>query len=303
MKKYKNEFSWSKSRDEIFNTCHRKYYYRYYGGWGGWYDEADERTKKLYHLGKLQSRQMWAGSVVHNCIKSTLENIKNDKKLIDKQKVIDETLEIMRGDFKSSKKGYYWENAKTCALFEHEYEINVQNSEWKNTANHVVDCLDNFFDSEVFDNICHLSNEQWLEVEKFSSFMLRDLKIWVSLDLSFKDGGKIFIYDWKTGKLDVDPNKLQPPCYCLYAVNTWKVTPEDVRMMEFYLSNKELKEHTFSNSELDIFVQYVQNAVESMTALLDDKKANIAIEERFGFTEVEKECDYCNYKKLCSRWN
>jgi hypothetical protein len=303
MKPLKNEFSWSKTRDEIFNTCQRKYYYRHYGSWGGWNDEADERTKKLYHLGKLQSRQMWAGSVVHNSIKSTLENIKNGEKSIDKQKVIDETIEIMRGDFKSSKSGYYWKNAKTCALFEHEYEIEVPDNEWKNNANHVKKCLNNFFDSDVFDSICQLAEEQWLEVEKFSSFMLGDLKIWLSLDFSFKEGGKVYIYDWKTGKLDDDPNKLQPLCYCLYAVNAWKVRPEDVKMMEFYLSNKELREYILTDTELNKFIQYVQSASENMTALLDDKEANMAMEERFGFTENERECDYCNYQKVCSRWN
>jgi hypothetical protein len=31
-----NDFSWSRSRDNTFQECKRRYYYHYYGSWGGW---------------------------------------------------------------------------------------------------------------------------------------------------------------------------------------------------------------------------------------------------------------------------
>jgi len=40
-----------------------------------------------------------------------------------------------------------------------------------------------------------------------------------------------------------------------------------------------------------------------MIALLYNKEANIAKEEWFCFTENERECDYCNYRKVWSHWN
>jgi hypothetical protein len=36
MGELRNEFSRSKSRNEIFQTCPRQYYFNYYGYWGGW---------------------------------------------------------------------------------------------------------------------------------------------------------------------------------------------------------------------------------------------------------------------------
>ena len=45
-----NEFSWSKSRDEIFQTCPRQYYFNYYGYWGGWQKDAPERIRQIYLL-------------------------------------------------------------------------------------------------------------------------------------------------------------------------------------------------------------------------------------------------------------
>ena len=76
MTTFKNEFSWSVSRDSTFRKCQRMYYYQYYGSWGGWNDDAD----------------------------------------------------------------------------------------------HVVECLKLFFDSNVYKDILQLSSKQWLEVEQFSSF-------------------------------------------------------------------------------------------------------------------------------------
>jgi len=66
MTEFRNEFSWSKSRDEIFRTCPRQYYFNYYGYWGGWEQNAPERTRQIYILKNLQNRYSWKGDRVHN---------------------------------------------------------------------------------------------------------------------------------------------------------------------------------------------------------------------------------------------
>src|SRR5207244_1495250 len=63
-----NEFSWSRSRDNTFQECRRRYFYHYYGAWGGWDAGAPEDVRRLYILKQLASRQMWAGRVVHDAI-------------------------------------------------------------------------------------------------------------------------------------------------------------------------------------------------------------------------------------------
>ena len=69
MNEIRNEFFWSKSRDEVFQTCPRQYFFNYYGYWGGWEKIAPERTRQIYILKKLKNRQMWLGEKVHDCIK------------------------------------------------------------------------------------------------------------------------------------------------------------------------------------------------------------------------------------------
>ena len=67
-----NEFSWSRSRDNTFQDCRRRYFYHYYGAWGGWDAAAGEEVRRLYILKQLASRQMWAGRIVHDAIEMIL---------------------------------------------------------------------------------------------------------------------------------------------------------------------------------------------------------------------------------------
>ena len=67
-----NDFSWSRSRDNVFSECKRRYFYHYYGAWGGWEAGATEDVRRLYVLKQLASRQMWGGRVVHDAIEMAL---------------------------------------------------------------------------------------------------------------------------------------------------------------------------------------------------------------------------------------
>ena len=73
MAAFTNTFSWSASRDRLFRTCPRAYYYNYYAYWNGWSYNADEKTKTIYKLKKLQGLPLWAGSTVHDVIQVFLE--------------------------------------------------------------------------------------------------------------------------------------------------------------------------------------------------------------------------------------
>jgi hypothetical protein len=54
MTKLKNEFSWSKTRDEVFSTCPRQYWFACYGYWNGWLENAPARTRQIYILKNLK---------------------------------------------------------------------------------------------------------------------------------------------------------------------------------------------------------------------------------------------------------
>jgi len=213
MTEIQNDFSWSKSRDEVFQTCPRQYYFNYYAYWGGWDRNAPERIRQIYSLKQLKNRYMWAGGKVHSCIKHTLRNLQRGISVLDVNDIVSLTINQMREDFRSSREGRYRVYPKTCALFEHEYQLDLSSDHWKQIADDVETCLRNFYGSEIFARLKELPLEDWLEVEDFSYFYLDGKKIWAVIDCSFKTGDRVTIIDWKTGRSTPRDVSLQLSCY------------------------------------------------------------------------------------------
>ncbi|MHC4946340.1 MAG: PD-(D/E)XK nuclease family protein [Planctomycetota bacterium] len=302
MAELKNEFSWSKSRDEMFRNCLRQYWFHYYGSWGGWKFQADDRTRKIYVLKQLKTRHMWAGEKVHDCIKRALHNLRTGIDPMAEEAARKATLDIMRQDYMNSKRGDYWKNPKSCGFIEHEYGFNLPDEKWKETAAHVEQCLQTFYRSDVYKMIRGLPNNQWLEVEDFSSFQLDGTKVHVVLDFSCRRGDEIYIYDWKTGRSESERNAFQLACYCFYAIQKWKVEPRQVVTVEYNLGSGRESPYQLGSVDLDAIRNRMLASIRDMKKLLDDPKRNAASEDRFAFVEDEDVCRYCNFRKICPRW-
>jgi len=299
MGKLKNEFSWSKSRDDVFRECRRKYYYTYYGHWGGWEFDAPDEVRQIYILGKLKNRYMWAGEIVHNSIKNILEETKSGRVPL-MGRLIDLTREGMRYDFKSSKEKRYWQDPKSCALFEHEYDIELPEEKWKEVWDNVETCVQNFYSSDIFDLVRNIDFSLWLPIEEFQAFLFEDTKINVKLDFAFKDqDGGITIIDWKTGKSELAGSDVQLACYTLFAIDQWNVGPEKVKTLEYNLRHKRGIKNKLDAGEIEEIKGYMRKSIEGMKELLVDPVQNIAAQDNFVRTINREICASCNFKRVC----
>ena len=104
-------------------------------------DLCSKTTEKPLHVG---------GGKVHDCIKHSLTNLQRGISVLDVDQIIDITLNQMREEFRSSREKRYHIKPKTCALFEHEYEVSISDDDWKKTADNMEQCLRNFYASETF---------------------------------------------------------------------------------------------------------------------------------------------------------
>jgi len=297
---FKNDFSWSKTRDEVFRTCPRQYWFNYYGYWNGWFEDAPERTRQIYVLKNLRNRHIWAGEKVHECIERSLNNIRRGIKVLPVDEIVSITIDQMRAEFRSSRLRNYLKNPKSCALFEHEYATQVSDEEWKELAQHVEICLRNFYASDIFDGLKSHSREGWLEVEEFSSFQLDDFRVHLVIDCAIKEGKDIFIYDWKTGKSIPEDLPLQLSCYALYALEKWRVSPESLMVIEYNLSYNKATEFSVSQADADDMKGYIRGSVKDMRSLLTDPEDNLPLEEeRFSKVEDNRISLRCNFLKIC----
>jgi hypothetical protein len=297
MAELKNEFAWSKSRDEKYRCCPRQYWFHYYGAWGGWDRKAAERTRAIYVLKQLESRQTWMGSTVHNCLRWVLDELRQNGEAPPEEKTLQFLGKRMRKDYVESGEGLYWDDPKNhVGLLEHEYdERDAPDTEWHEIFEKALRCVSTFYHSGVFDQLRRLPRDRWLEVENLASIALEGVKVWVQLDCAHRDGGGVVIYDWKTGRADAASTREQLACYILYAVERWGAPPDAVLAREFNLAHDAIHESRLTADALADARALIAKAAAELAAI------HGAPEERFDFTENESECARCNFARLCPK--
>jgi CRISPR/Cas system-associated exonuclease Cas4 (RecB family) len=243
---------------------------------------------------------MWTGEKVHSCIKHTLINLQRGISVLDVDQIIEITLNQMREEFRSSRDKRYLTHPKTCALFEHEYEVPISDADWKMTADNMELCLKNFYSSETFDMLKALPQQMWLDVENFSSFDLNNTKIWAVLDCSFRTEDGITIIDWKTGKKMSEDVSMQLSCYAMHAMQKWGVDPQKVKLIEYNLLANQGAEFNVSDTEIENTKAYIAGSIADMQSLLVDVDENVPKEEG-AFQKVEdgRVRAGCNFRKVC----
>jgi len=297
---FRNEFSWSVSRDRMFQECLRKYYFNYYGYWGGWDYDAPERVREIYVLKQLSHRATWAGQVVHDCIKRSLDNLSRGIPVLPLEEILRITRNRMRQDFRASRSGQYRSNPKhACGLFEHEYKIDITDEQWKETADHVDRCLRTFYESETYAELTQLHQDDFLEIESFSTFDLDGSTISIKLDCATREKDRIVVWDWKTGKRESADAKFQLACYAFYASSAYGVPIHRIVSRRFELYHDDVVEDTIGERSLDELLTYIRGSIKDMQATLDDPERNLATEERFTKVERPEFCYRCEFLKVC----
>jgi hypothetical protein len=298
--RFENKFSWSFSRDRLFSECPRKYYFNYYGHWLGWEASAPLRTREIYVLKQLKNRATWIGEVVHDCIARTLRNLSRGIPILHPEEILTITRNRMRQDFRSSREKRYWQNPRAhCGLFEHEYGIEVTDSEWKAAADHVDQCLSNFYGSSYFREFKEMNRSNYLEIEEFSSFFLDHVEVKIKLDCACMEDDRVIIWDWKTGRSEKGGDSIQMACYAFYATQAYTVRPEQVLTRLFDLHRGTLHERASTQRSVDEVLDFVRGSIRDMLNVLEDAEQNTAREEDFAKAERPEICLKCNFLKVC----
>ncbi len=299
-----NEFSWSKSRHERFAECRRAYYYQYYGSWGGWEASPGSPERELYVLKKLSSRFQWAGSVVHEAIRSMLSRARATGDFLGLEEVLRRARARARGEWRRSRDKSYWrESGPVAGLLEHEYAEPVPGEEWKRVWDEVIEgSLRAFYASEALGDIRRLPPSRWLTVDELDSWVFEGVKVWVAVDFAFRDGeGRLHILDWKTGR-ERELDHTQVGVYALYARARWGVAPRDVVGGLVYLGaggekvTVEADETALAACEAEM-----RRSIAEMRAALDDPARNLARLERFPRSEDREACRRCPFRRPCGR--
>ena len=272
-KQLKNEFSWSFSRHSTFNTCKRKYYYSYYGSWGGWNKDAEELNQKLYMLKNMTSLPMLAGSIVHDEVERTLKTLRYGRNA-DQERSKENVIKNFKLSWAQSK-NKDWKDSPKCKtnLFEHYYDQKPSDEALLAIRDLMVNSIDGFFASDSYRFIQTMSDSQWLAIEDLDSFEVHGAKLWVKLDFAIRHGERVYIYDWKTGKV-VKENEVQLAVYAIYAKQKWDIDLKRIRLFDVYLNQQIPVKVKPTDRLISSANEFIQKSIESMKELLTDEENN-----------------------------
>lgn len=301
-----NVFSWSKSRDEQFRECQRKYYYDKYQSWGGWDPSSPTKVRLAYVLKNLKNRWAWKGETVHHVIEHSLKSLRSGRP-VPFETALSLLTDTMRRNYRSSKtKQYLQDPKKNLGLFEHEYEKGISDQVWKRIHDESAECLKNFYDSALYAELASEEKKDWVVIEDLEEFEEQGTKIYVKLDFARRKNGVIEIYDWKTGKSDSADPGVQIGCYAMYAMKKWGVPLSALRAYLVNLSGAPAvpAEVPLSDELISKTRSFMTESAAAMRRLLADPLKNVPLPAgSFAFTSNEKFCGTCNFYKICEKYS
>ena len=293
-----NEFSWSFSRQQTFESCARRYYLRYYTFWEGWSHDAPERSRKAYFFSKMQSLPMLIGSAVHETIEKMLRSRARGRRLEDPTRAL---RDLLNARWKASRDRHYEEIGPKRAppLFEHYYEQPISTERLARLRDLALRSLDNVQASELWGEILGAGPENWRVIEELATIPIAGVPAFVAPDFAFQCGEELWIVDWKTGAERADL-ALQLGVYALYAHREFEAPLDRLRAFDYFTAEDRIVEVEIDDAALERAEQHVADGVARMQAALLDADANQPAEESaYAPTEDARECRFCFFQEIC----
>lgn len=298
------ELSWSLSRARMFEECPRRYYYNYYFCHAGYSPDAPEEARLALEMKRIQHLDMWVGEAVHSTIQWALEESRSGRVPSAEEARINLRQRLSSGWAGSVKQ--LWRSARNGeypCLFEHYYKVPVGDAAIARVKQKAYTSILNFMDSEIFRRIAEAPADRWLPIDRYASFRMDGILMYVKFDFALRDGAQLTVYDWKTGK-PTDEELRQLTCYAMYACDRWGVPIENTKVCAAHLQPEiDCREYLIGVPEMDALRGYVKQSFKGMLGHLRNASRNIAAMDDFPMTGNLVRCPRCNFKGICSQAN
>jgi|AntRauTorckE6833_2_1112554.scaffolds.fasta_scaffold00175_22 hypothetical protein len=294
------EWSWSLSRDNIFKSCLRKYYYQYYKSHNGWEWDAPEENKKVYRLKKLQSTDAILGNSVHHL----LHKIIHDHFPVNKESLNNTIKESLNNAFRSSQNKAAWEmNPSKNTMLKEIYYNNELSDKKINLINYKIDKILNYIENtDIIEDIKESYYVKSFDTNTFETIDYKDTKVYAIPDLIYqKDKNKLpCIVDWKTGK-EKNSSLDQLKLYSYYYFKNYNYEGP-IKTVFVYLYEQQVKEYEFKFDVIDEVKSKIDESINKMKSYLEEKKWNKPKDKvKFKKRENDIVCSFCKYRELCNR--
>jgi hypothetical protein len=298
------EPAWSATRVRTFQECRRKYYYRYHLAPAGRLPDASADAQLAHRVKDLVGLEAWAGELVHEVIKLVLNRWRAGYACREDEVVAQANRLLSRG-FRDSRE--YWhahpdQFPRRPALLDlHYYEDRQLSRDRASTLKELVaGSLQTFLRSELAERIRSAGPRNWLPIDRNAAARLEDgLLVLVKPDFAFKEGGKLHIIDWKTGKADPFWEQVQVVCYALYAAEKWSHPLRDVVPQVVHLYPElRVSDWDYEEARFEEFKTYAGETQAEMARTSQQPEAFSL--EAFPVTGECGRCKWCQFRGFCA---
>lgn len=299
---------WSISSHNTFRRCQRQYFF---GNSMSSHNAKDPERREAFILKQLQSLPLWQGSLVHKGIHRYMVPYLTNGYLPNEKNVIRETLAMASKQIAFSSARQYRIEGQTkggagdsyCALFEHEYEIEISSERIREVYDTVSQSLSNLFKHDDFLN--KLKDYSGHKSEFLAYFYVAGSRVLAQLDLLCFNGRlKPVIVDWKVGQSDSSDYTRQVMTYslCLLRSPLYPgVEVNNVSAYEFNLLKDEIKLHVVTEEKIRETENFIFQSIEEMKDVGAGKPFDPQQIEDYEVAGSWMTCVYCNFRKLCMR--
>jgi hypothetical protein len=295
--------AWSATRARTFQDCRRKYYYRYHLAPLARKPDAPAEAYEAERLKDLVGLEAWAGDLVHAVIQTILNRWRAGRDCPPSEVEAFAT-KLLSRQFRDSHE--FWHShpdafPRRPTLLDLHYYRDGEVSKERAAAikETVLHSLRSFTGSDLARQIRRAGPARWLPIDRNAAAKLPgDVLILVKPDFAFRDGDRLHILDWKTGRPDPFWETVQAVCYALYAAEQWhtslgQVVPQIVHLYpQFSISENELNAENLGRVEL-----FIRESQEQILSLVEP--GGPADPERFPFTEECGRCRWCQFRGIC----
>ena len=324
---FANRFGWSVSREAIFNTCRRRYWFHYYLSWGGWESDAPAIAREAFKLKRLVSLYLWRGQLVHYVASKFLQSMKAKGRIPDREAVIRYTLERFETQFAFSRSKQYLTTPKKrgaainvdwLALIDHEYDRPVAADLLAQIRAECVRGIEGLYECPLLETMKDTEAGRWIiediDAGAFSqSFAFEGVTVFLKTDFLFRDrGGNLCIVDWKTNAgaeptvdaRDDEPRDaaVQLGVYQYYAVHALNEPLGSIRLFEVnLLDHGRVREHAADEAACRSAERHIEEGIRALSSMLvgGDTGRNEPLATGH-FPKIENgRCRFCNFFRIC----
>ncbi len=300
------EWSWSQSRDGIFQECKRKYYFYYYASHNGWLRDADELRRIAYRFKQISNLYLVLGDGVHRMAEYALKKWRLEQALPQQAEILANIKQMLNQAYKDSKNKELWmqQPKKKTMLHEMYYGGELPGRRVEQIKERLDACVERFFQSASMIELCADGGSRIVEVEELNTFEIADGKVYVKLDLLYqKADGTWVIVDWKTG-LESEKNEKQLLLYALFLHDKYAADYKQMEIRVEYLLSGETVTVAPDPGELGEVCVEVERSMREMKRYLADEGANIPLPmEDFPSNPTRRTCTGCSFLEICGeKW-